>query len=76
MIKVNLEKAKLIAHDIRRQKRDAEFAPLDEIISKQLPGYTKAEIETKRKVIRSKYDEMQKIIDAATTVDEISTAIM
>ncbi len=37
-ITINLDKAKQIGHDIRRQKRAEEFAPLDEKIMKQIPG--------------------------------------
>ena len=48
MIKINIEKAKAIAHDIRREKREKEFEPLDSLIAKQLPGLMTAEVEAKR----------------------------
>jgi hypothetical protein len=35
MIVINIEKAKGIAHEIRRAKRAEEFAPYDEVIMKQ-----------------------------------------
>ena len=34
MIKINVEKAKVIAHQFRRDAREKEFSPYDEIISK------------------------------------------
>ena len=43
MITVNINKAKAIAHDVRRAKRAEEFAPLDEIIAKQIPGKSATE---------------------------------
>ena len=37
-IVVNLTKAKTIAHEKRRMKREQEFKPHDDIIAKQIPG--------------------------------------
>jgi hypothetical protein len=75
MITINLEKAKLIAHDKRRVARTEEFAPLDEIIAKQIPGYKTAEIEAQRQIIREKYSTIQHQIDVAKTPDEIKAAL-
>lgn len=75
MITVNLEKAKLIAHAKRRQKRAEEFAPYDEIIMKQIPGVDAVEAEAVRQVIRDKYAEVQDAIDAAKSPEEIKTAL-
>ena len=75
MIRVNVGKAKAIAHDMRRQMRAAEFAPHDEAIAKRLPGTVEAEAEAARVAIRVKYAEMQDQIDAAATPDEIKTAL-
>jgi hypothetical protein len=75
MIRVNVEKAKAIAHDMRRAARAAEFAPHDEVIAKRIPGTVEAEAEAARAVIRSKYAAMQTEIDAAATPDEIKTAL-
>lgn len=75
MIRINIDKAKTIAHDVRRAVRAQEFAPLDEQIAKQIPGANAAEIEAQRQAVRDKYAAMQKQIDAAVTVDEIKAAM-
>lgn len=75
MIRVNVDKAKAIAHDMRRQARAAEFAPHDEVIAKRIPGVAEAEAEAAREAIRAKYAAMQAEIDAASTPDEIKTAL-
>lgn len=65
---INIDKAKTIAHDKRREARSAEFAPLD--IKATIPSEAVA-AEEARAAIRAKYAAMQTAIDAATTVDEI-----
>ena len=75
MITINLNKAKDIAHDIRRTKREEEFAPLDAIIMKQIPGNDATEAEAARQAIRDKYAAMQVAINAATTPEEIKTTL-
>ncbi len=75
MITINVNKAKAIAHDMRRQMRAAEFAPHDEAIAKRLPGTVEAEAEAHRVAIRAKYAVMQTEIDAAATPDQIKTAL-
>jgi hypothetical protein len=75
MIRINVDKAKQIAHDIRRQQRAAEFAPHDEVIAKRIPGVVEADAEAARAAIRAKYAVMQTEIDAATTPDEIKAAL-
>ena len=75
MIKINTEKAKTIAHDIRRTKREEEFAPLDAVIMKQIPGKDTTEAEAARQAIRDKYTEIQNQIDAAQTPEEIKAAV-
>jgi hypothetical protein len=74
-IAINLNKAKGIAHDIRRAKRAEEFAPHDEIISKQIPGVTAAEAEAARQAIREKYAVVQAQIDAAQDVQALKAAL-
>ena len=64
----NITKAKIIAHDKRRQARSAEFAPLD--IKATIPSEAVA-AEAARAGIRAKYAIMQTAIDAATTVDQL-----
>lgn len=75
MIVINLEKAKEIAHDIRRTNRANEFAPLDEVIMKQIPGNDIADIEAERQKIRDKYADIQVQIDAAQTPEELKSLI-
>ena len=71
----DLTKAKAVGHDLRRIKRAAEFAPHDELISKQIPGSDTDAAEAARATIRSKFATMQTSIDAATTTAEIKTAL-
>lgn len=68
---VNLTKAKAIAHNVRRELRAKEFAPLDEIIAKQIPGNDYAAIEQQRQTVRDKYAVVQTNIDAATTPEQL-----
>jgi hypothetical protein len=75
MIIVNIDKAKTIGHEMRRNERAKEFAPLDEQIMKQLPNTDVAAVEAERQAIRDKYAVIQEQIDAATTPDEIKTAL-
>lgn len=75
MIKINIDKAKVIAHDKRREARAAEFAPLDDIISKRIPGTAEAVAEASRAAIREKYAVIQDEIDAASDVDTLKTIV-
>jgi hypothetical protein len=75
MIKVNLNKAKEIGHQMRRAKREEEFAPHDAVIMKQIPGADSAAAEEARQEIRKKYAKIQIEIDAATDTDEIKAAL-
>jgi hypothetical protein len=74
MITINIDKAKTIAHDKRREARSVEFQPYDDAIAKQIPGQMTGAEET-RATIRAKYATMQTAIDAASTVDEIKAAM-
>jgi hypothetical protein len=74
MIKINVEKAKAIGHDMRRAARAEEFKPFDEAIAKQIPGQVDG-AEAARQVIRDKYAVIQTNIDAAATPDEIKAAL-
>jgi hypothetical protein len=73
MIVINLNKAKDIANDIRRAKRQEEFAPLD--IKVTIPSES-VTAEAQRQTIRDKYAEMQTAIENANTVDEIKEALV
>lgn len=72
MITINIDKAKNIAHDIRRAKRSEEFAPLD--IQASIPSQATA-AEAARQVVRDKYAAMQTEINAAATPEEIKVAL-
>ena len=74
MITINVAKAKVIAHDIRRELRTNEFKPYDDAIAKQIPNQME-NAESARIAIRIKYATMQTAIDAATTIDEIKAAM-
>ena len=75
MIFVNIEKAKSLAHDMRRSARDADFRPHDEVIAKQIPGVDIAQEEAARAAIREKYALMQQQIDAADSAEGIKAAL-
>lgn len=75
MIIVNIDKAKSIGHEMRRAKREEEFAPLDTFIMKQIPGKDVQVTEAARQVIRNKYAAIQIQIDAAATTEEIKAAL-
>lgn len=74
MIKVDIDKAKGIAHNIRRQQRSKEFALLDDLIAKQIPGWEGA--EAKRQVIRDKYAVLQDDIDAAGDISALNSVLV
>jgi hypothetical protein len=75
MITINLDKAKTIAHSIRRTKREQEFAPYDALIAKQIPGTDAAAAEQSRIEIRQRYADIQQAIDASSSPDEIKQAL-
>jgi len=75
MITINMDKAKAIGHDRRRQQRAEEFKPYDEVIMKQIPGKDTADAEAKRQEIRNKYAVIQGEIDAAQSPEEIKAAL-
>jgi hypothetical protein len=71
----DLDKCRAIGHAIRRTKRAEEFAPLDDVIAKQIPGNDAAAAEAARQVVRDKYAEVQDAIDVAATPAEIKAAL-
>lgn len=73
MIRINIDKAKDIAHDIRRAKRTQEFAPLD--IKATIPSEAAA-AEAARQAVRTKYADMQAAIDAAQSADELKAIVL
>ena len=74
MITIDIDKAKSIGHNMRRDARAAEFQPFDDAIAKQIPGATDG-AEEQRQIIREKYAIIQTKIDAATTPEEIKAAL-
>jgi hypothetical protein len=72
MIKVNIDKAKAIAHDKRRAARAAEFAPLD--IKATIPSEAVA-AEAARQAVRDKYAVIQTDIDTAPGVPELTLVV-
>jgi len=75
-IVTNLTKAKTIAHEMRRAKREEEFKPHDEVIMKQIPGADADAAETARVAGRAKYETVQTDIDAAADVDALKTVVV
>lgn len=75
MITIDLTKAKAISHNIRRQKRAQEFAPLDDVIMKQIPGTDVQAVEAQRQAVRDKYAVLQAEIDNAATPDALLTLL-
>ena len=69
MIRIDLTKAKEIAHEKRRGARAEEFKPYDEVIMKQIPGNDMIQAEAARQSIREKYEELQTQMDEAQTVE-------
>jgi hypothetical protein len=72
MIKINLDKAKGIAHEKRRAARSAEFAPLD--IKATIPSEAQT-AEAARQAVREKYAALQNQMNAAQTVDELKALL-
>jgi hypothetical protein len=75
MITINLDKARTISHDLRRQRRAEEFAPLDEVIMKQIPGTDVQAVEAQRQAVRDKYAVLQSNIDSAEDPDALLAVI-
>ena len=69
-IVIDINKAKILAHDKRRAARSAEFAPLD--IKATIPSEAVA-AEAARAVIRTKYADMQMAINDAADVIALKT---
>jgi len=68
----NMTKAKAIAHDTRRAKRDEAFAPLDRQAT--VPALLTA-VEAKRKVIRDADAKLQLAIDAAISTADLKALV-
>jgi hypothetical protein len=75
MIKINLNKAKEISHQIRRSKREEEMKPFDDIIAKQIPGASAQQAESQREIIRKKYEKIQNKLDLCISVTELENIL-
>ena len=64
----DLTMSREFSHNIRRQRRDAEFAPYDRLVT--VPGQEES-AESNRVEIRTKYDVMQTDIDSAVSTTEL-----
>jgi hypothetical protein len=74
-IRIDLNKAKDIAHEKRRAARAEEFKPYDEVIMKQIPGVDAQQAEAARQAIREKYATLQAQMDADQTADELKALL-
>jgi N-methylhydantoinase B/oxoprolinase/acetone carboxylase alpha subunit len=73
MIKINLPKAKEMAHEWRRAVRTEEFAPLD--TQATIPSMAVA-AEEARQAIREKYDVVQVAIDNSQDEAELKQVLV
>jgi hypothetical protein len=69
IIKIDIEKLRIIAHERRRAARSEEFKPWD--IKATIPS-EQAAAEAERQKIRDKYDELQVKIDKTKNVTELA----
>jgi len=72
MIKINIEKAKDIAHEKRRAARSEEFKPWD--LKATIPS-EQSIAEAERQKIRDKYAALQDQMNAAKSVEELAQLI-
>jgi hypothetical protein len=72
MIKINLDKAKDIAHEKRREARSKEFAPLD--VEATIPSRAE-QAEATRQAIRNKYTAMQEQMNNAESIEELKALL-
>lgn len=73
MISVNMAKARQIAHERRRIARSEELAPLD--VKATIPAEAAA-AEIARQAVRSKYEDLQERMDAASTPEELKVVLL
>ena len=75
VITIDLDKARLIAHDRRRAVRAELFKPHDERIKLALPGDDVVALDAPRKEIRELDQTTQIKIDEAQSIDELKEAL-
>lgn len=71
----DVDRAREIAHQTRREKRAAEFKPNDDIIALNIPGTDIKAAEDSRSQTRWKYKVMQDNLDRSKTISELKTAL-
>lgn len=71
-IDIDFDKAKSIAHDIRRVARSEEFKPWD--VKATIPSEA-TQAEAERQKIRDKYAVLQVQMDAATTIEALKNLL-
>ena len=72
---INVDKAREIAHQTRREKRAAEFKPNDDIIALNIPGTDIKAAEDARSQTRWKYKVMQDNLDRSKTISELNAVL-
>ena len=72
MISVDMNKAKEIAHEIRRADRDEKMKPLD--VEATVPALADA-AEAQRQIVRDANQVVQSQIEVATSEDELKAAL-
>ena len=76
VVAIDINKAKEITHDKRREARAGEFKPLDEAITINIANPDKVlEIEAERQKIRDKYAEIQTNINTSSTTEELKVIL-
>jgi hypothetical protein len=71
-MKINMTKAKEIAHEYRRAARSEEFKPWD--LKATIPSES-IQAEAERQKIRDKYAALQEQMDAAKSVKQLAELI-
>lgn len=69
---IDLDAAKNFCHKLRRSARDAQFAPLDRMVT--VPGQQE-EAEKQRQALRDKYEILQNRIDSANDVVDLKAVL-
>ena len=72
MIHINLDKAKEISHDKRRNKRAELFKQLD--IEATIPTFAE-QAEAQRQIIRDEFAAIQTEIDNAESIDQLKAIV-
>lgn len=74
IIRVDMDAARVIAHQYRREARERAMRPLDMKVAARIPGLDASMVERERETIRNADAMIQIKIDAAKTFDELQKA--